>query len=148
MGRALVPFNIRFTETGIESAPVTAPLNAYGTASVFENDNTLSYGNIVRYFEGKGGAQRTWDAAAQAGYLSWPSAFHPGWTDQFPDDLGPETGFLTYEDTQTVQAKGEWVKQNGYGGTIIWTLNEGTQYPYGADGYVNPLLDATRAAFR
>jgi chitinase len=130
------------------SSPVTAPLMTYGTASMFENDNTLSYGNIVRYFEGKGGAQRTWDAAAQAGYLSWSSDFHPLWTDQYPGDTGPATGFLSYEDPQTVQAKGAWVKQNGYGGVIIWTINEGTQYPYGADGYANPLLDATSAAFR
>jgi chitinase len=130
------------------SSPVTAPLMTYGSASTFENDNTLSYGNIVRYFEDKGGAQRTWDAAAQAGYLSWSSDFHPGWTDQYPGDMGPATGFLSYEDPQTVQAKGAWVKQNGFGGVILWTINEGTQYPYGADGYANPLLDATSAAFR
>ena len=27
-------------------------------------------------------------------------------------------------------------------------INEGTLYPYGADGYANPLLDAISAAFR
>ena len=48
----------------------------------------------------------------------------------------------------TVTAKGTWLKANGYGGVIIWTINEGTQYPYGGDGYANPLLDATAAAFR
>jgi chitinase len=130
------------------SAPVTAPLMAYGAATLYEDDTKLSYGNIQRYFEGKGGAQRTWDMAAQAGYLSWSTTFNPGWTDQFPGDMGPATTFLSYEDTQTVQAKGTWTKQNGYGGVIIWTINEGPQYPYGADGYANPLLDATSAAFR
>ncbi|HEY4159400.1 MAG TPA: glycoside hydrolase family 18 protein [Polyangiaceae bacterium] len=129
-------------------APVTAALQSYGNASVFEDDSTLSYGNIVRYFENKGGVVSTWDSAAQTTALSWPSEFHPAWTDQYPSDPGPATQFLTYEDVPTVQAKAQWVKDNGYGGTIIWTINEGLQFPYGADGYKNPLLDATSAAFR
>ncbi|HEY4159845.1 MAG TPA: glycosyl hydrolase family 18 protein, partial [Polyangiaceae bacterium] len=108
----------------------------------------LSYGNIVRYFATKGGAVSTWDDSAKTSALSWPAEFHPAWTDQFPGDAGPPTQFLTYEDVKTVQAKGQWVKDNGYGGTIIWTINEGLQFPYGADGYKNPLLDATSAAFR
>jgi chitinase len=130
------------------SAPVTAPLQSYGAASVFENDTMLSYGNIKRYFEGKGGAVSHWDATANATWLSWTSEFHPAWTDQFAGDAGPATQFLTYEDPAAVAAKGAWLKQNGYGGVIIWTINEGTAYPYGADGYANPLLDATRAALR
>jgi chitinase len=130
------------------SAPVTAPLQAYGSATVYENDTVLSYGNIKRYFEGKGGAVSHWDATAMTTWLSWPSEFHPAWTDQFAGDQGPATQFLTYEDPATVAAKGQWLKQNGYGGVIIWTINEGTQYPYGGDGYANPLLDATAAAFR
>src|SRR5581483_7790090 len=128
-------------------APVNAPLMQYGAAPVFEDDNQLSYGNIARYFVNKGGAQQVWDMSAGAGYLSWTAAFTPDWTDQYPGDNGPSTQFLTYEDPQTVATKGAWVKQNGYGGAIIWTINEGTQYPYGADGYANPLLDATYAAF-
>jgi chitinase len=129
-------------------APVTAALQSYGNASVYEDDTQLSYGNIQRYFVGKGGAVSQWDATAQTSWLSWPSEFHPAWTDQFPGDQGPPTQFLTYEDTATVMAKGSWVKTNGYGGAIIWTINEGLQYPYGGDGYANPLLDATAAAFR
>jgi chitinase len=130
------------------SNPVTGPLQQYGSASVFGSDNVLSYGNIARYFVGKGGATSVWDASAGTSYLTWSAVFHPGWTDQYPGDEGPATQFLTYEDVRTVQTKGAWVKANGYGGTIIWTINEGTQFPYGADGYANPLLDATSAAFR
>jgi chitinase len=129
-------------------APVTAPLMQYGSASVFESDTQLSYGNISKYFVGQGGAQTVWDMAAQTSYLTWSSTFHPAWTEQYPGDQGPATEFLTYEDSQTVTAKGTWVKQQGYGGAIIWTINEGTQFPYGGDGYANPLLDATSAAFR
>ena len=130
------------------SAPVTAPLQSYGAATVYEDDTELSYGNIERYFVGKGGATSTWDATASTTWLSWASTFHPAWTDQFPGDQGPATQFLTFEDVPTVMAKGDWVKANGYGGAIIWTINEGPQYPYGADGYANPLLDATAVAFR
>jgi chitinase len=115
---------------------------------VYGNDSALSYGNIVRYFEGKGGAVSHWDDTAKTTWISWPDDFHPAWTDQFPGDQGPSTRFLTYEDPATVAAKGAWLRQSGYGGVIIWTINEGTQYPYGADGYANPLLDATRAALR
>jgi len=130
------------------SAPVTAVLQQYGDATTYEDDTKLSYGNIVRYFENQGGAVATWDDTAKTTALSWPSEFHPAWTDQFPGDAGPPTQFLTYEDVKTVQAKAAWVKDNGYGGTIIWTINEGVAFPYGDDGYQNPLLDATSAAFR
>jgi chitinase len=128
-------------------APVTAALQSYGNASVFEDDTKLSYGNIQRYFAGHGGAVSQWDATAMTGWLSWPSVFHPTWTDQFPGDQGPATQFLTYEDVMTVAAKGVWVQQNGYGGAIIWTINEGPQFPFGNDNYANPLLDATARAF-
>jgi chitinase len=128
-------------------APVTAALQSYGNAPVFEDDSKLSYGNIQHYFVGHGGAVSHWDATAMAGWLSWPAEFHPAWTDQFPGDAGPATQFLTYEDVPTVMAKGNWIRANGYGGVIIWTINEGLQVPYGADGYANPLLDATAAAF-
>ncbi len=128
-------------------APVTAALQSYGTAAVYEDDTKLSYGNIAHYFVGHGGEVSHWDATAMTTWLSWPSEFHPAWTDQFPGDQGPATQFLTYEDTATVMAKGSWIRANGYGGAIIWTINEGVQYPYGADGYANPLLDATAIAF-
>ncbi len=128
-------------------SPVTAALQSYGSASVYEDDTKLSYGNIQRYFVGHGGAVSQWDATAMTSWLSWPSVFHPAWTDQFSGDQGPAAQFLTYEDAMTVAAKGAWTKANGYGGAIIWTINEGPQYPYGADGYANSLLDATAAAF-
>lgn len=130
------------------SAPVTAALQSYGSATVYEDDTELSYGDIQRYFVGQGGATSHWDATAMTTWLSWTTTFHPSWTEQFAGDAGPATQFLTFEDVPTVMAKGNWLKANGYGGVIIWTINEGTQYPYGSDGYANPLLDATAAAFR
>lgn len=37
----------------------------------------------VSFFEHQGGAVSTWDDAAQTTALSWPTEFHPAWTDQF-----------------------------------------------------------------
>ncbi len=55
--------------------------------------------------------------------------------------------FVTYEDATSIAAKGAWVKAQGLGGTIIWTISEG----YVASGVgvaaQNPLLEATKTAF-
>jgi chitinase len=128
--------------------PVTAALQSYGAAQVYGNDDTLSYGSILRNFYGKGGAVYHWDTTAMAGYLVWSTPFQPSWAGEFPSDPPPTVQFLTYEDPAGVAAKGDWAKQNGYGGVIIWTINEGIQFPYGSDGYANPLLDAVKQAFR
>ena len=128
--------------------PVTAVLQSYGSAQVYQNDDTLSYGSILRNFYGKGGATYHWDSSAMAGYLVWSSPFQPSWASEFPNDTPPTVQFLTYEDPAGVAAKGDWAKSNGYGGVIIWTINEGIQFPDGSDGYANPLLDSVKQAFR
>jgi chitinase len=53
---------------------------------------------------------------------------------------------VTYEDAQSIAAKGAWVKAQGLGGAIIWTINEG-YVPTASPGAQNPLLDAMRANF-
>jgi chitinase len=128
--------------------PVTAALQSYGNAEVYGNDSTLSYGSILRNFYGKGGAAYHWDDTAKAPYLTWPTPFQPSWANQFPGEPPPTVQFLTYEDPAGVAAKGDFAKANGYGGAIIWTINEGIQFPDGSDGYANPLLDAVKRAFR
>jgi chitinase len=128
--------------------PVTAALQSYGSAQVYENDDTISYGSIRRNFYGQGGAVYHFDAAAKAPWLSWSSPFQPSWSAEFPSDAPPTVQFLTYEDPAGVTEKGKWAKANGYGGAIIWTINEGIEFPDGSDGYANPLLDAVKQAFR
>jgi chitinase len=55
--------------------------------------------------------------------------------------------FVSYEDATSIAAKGAWVKAQGLGGTIIWTISEG----YIASGATvqaqNPLLEAMKTAF-
>lgn len=54
---------------------------------------------------------------------------------------------LGCEDAQSIAEKGAWAKTNSYGSCIIWTSNLETTWPYGVDGYKNPLLDAVKQAF-
>ena len=56
----------------------------------------------------------TWTAP----YLSLPAAVNDG-------HCGKPTRYISYEDETSIAAKGAFSKTNGYGGVIIWTLEEG-----------------------
>ena len=113
---------------------VTAPHQNGG--STLASDNTISYENIVtKYYSA---ALRQYDSNAQAPYLSSPTAF---------GSMSPKCTFLSYEDEQSVTAKGTYVLLNKLGGTIIWTIGEGHQAELPA-GQRDPLLEAVRSAFR
>jgi chitinase len=113
---------------------VTLPHQSGG--SVLASDNTISYENIMtKYYSA---ALRKYDNAAQAPYLSSATAF---------GSQSPKCTFLSYEDTQSVAAKGAYTLQNKLGGSIIWTINEGHQAELPA-GQRDPLLEAVRSAFR
>jgi len=66
---------------------------------------------------GTGGAydqeSRHWD----------PYAFEPYLSLQKPDSFGAR--YVSFEDEQSIIAKGNFTRMNGYGGTIIWTINQG-----------------------
>jgi chitinase len=113
------------------TAPLQTPQGAYGA-----DDVEWRYSRIVSYLNGHAG-NRVWDANAQIAYLSFPGGFSPG--------AGfAAAGFLSYEDPQSIAAKGAWTKANGYGGTILWTINYGCTDPTTG---ANPLLTATKQAF-
>jgi chitinase len=109
---------------------VTGPRQNVGGAKVVASDNVMSWSHIAgAYFST---AAYRWDDAAKAAYLSFPQA------------AGPEgCNFVSYEDDASIAAKGQWVRANGYGGTIIWTINQG----YVASSATNPPLDAVKRAF-
>ena len=56
--------------------------------------------------------------------------------------------YITYDDETSLIAKGTFSKTNGYGGIIIWTLQEGW-LPTGASGgrARNALMQALRTGF-
>jgi len=113
---------------------VTGPRQTIGAqAGIYGSDNTYSYHNIVtQYFSAP---NYQYDATAQMPYLANATAFGPP----------PGCNFLSYEDAQSIAAKGAWVNRNGLGGAIIWNIGEG--YVPEQAGQENALLEAVNAAF-
>ncbi|MBI4953311.1 MAG: glycoside hydrolase family 18 protein [Myxococcales bacterium] len=110
---------------------VTGPSQAVGGSSVVASDNDISFTNIVNDYYVPGNAH--YDAAAEAPYLGFANGHGPyGCT------------FLSYEDEQSILAKGAYVKSRGLGGAIIWTIGQGY---LAAAAEPNPLLVATRQGF-
>jgi chitinase len=109
---------------------VTGPRQSTGSGKVVASDNVMTYAHLQSSYYSAGAYH--WDDAAKVGYLSFPQA------------TGPEAcNFVSYEDDASIMAKGQWVRSHGYGGTIIWSVNQG----YVAASGTNPPLDSVRRAF-
>jgi GH18 family chitinase len=80
------------------------------------------------------------DRASQTSYRTYPGGYTPA------TRTGASTGYLSYEEPETIAAKGAWAlstrEDEGAAGTIIWLVNYGT-----TDGVNNPLLTAVKRAF-
>ena len=105
--------------------PVNAPLQQTGSASFNGDDNAMSYANITSLYQPFG--TYNWDNSAMASYLSFTSATGPA-----------GCGYISFDDANSIQAKGNYLKAHGLGGVIFWTIGEST-----INGNSNPLLDAT-----
>jgi chitinase len=80
------------------------------------------------------------DTTAQEPYLTYTSAV--------TDAKCGATQYISYEDETSLEAKGTFSKTNGYGGIIIWTIQEGW-LPSGAAGgrAQNSLMQALKTGF-
>lgn len=98
------------------------------------DDNDMSYTNIMtRYYLA---SAKRWHEAAKAPYLSSTTA------------LGPQRcNFISYEDPQSIAEKAAYVKSNGLGGAIVWTINQG-YLPTAPEGQRDPLMKALKENFR
>ncbi len=118
---------------GVAWRHITGPYQPFTDWSDYVGgDNSFTYKKILEYSPW-GTAQ--WDDAAQADYVT------------FPPNTPIEDGtvrWISYDGPRAIAAKGAFVKQEGYGGTIIWTVNQGCTDPTTG---ANPLLDAVRDAF-
>ena len=122
------------------SPPVTGPRQTIssGASATQGQDITWTYKNIMDNYwlawDGTQGYQ--FDTVAGVPYLSFPTPYSRNGL--------PKITFLSFDDPTSIAGKGAWIKANGYGGTIIWLIQEGV-----TDGttYANPLLDAVKAAF-
>ncbi|HEY5242150.1 MAG TPA: glycoside hydrolase family 18 protein [Polyangiaceae bacterium] len=114
------------------TSPVTAPAQALGGSQVKVSDGTMSYRNIMSSYYAASAYH--YDSAAAVPFLTLSGNNTEGCT------------FVTYEDATSLAAKGAWVKAQGLGGVIIWTISEG----YVASGAnvqaQNPLLEAMKTA--
>ena len=106
--------------------------NSYPLSAFFASGST---------FDRSTAAEQARDPVAQVPYLSLTSAVtDPG--------CGAATQYLSYDDETSIVAKGTFSKTSGYGGIIVWTLEEGW-LPAGASGgrAPNALMQALRAGF-
>ncbi|WP_182911928.1 glycoside hydrolase family 18 protein [Sphingomonas cavernae] len=120
---------------------ITGPRQSTATNGIFVTDDVaLRYAELVRkgYLDDRNGTYH-WDDAARVGYRSYGGG---GYVPAI-DPASPRAGFLSYEDERSIAAKGNWVRETGVGGTILWTLN----YGYLAQSRTNPLLAAVKQSF-
>jgi chitinase len=125
---------------------ITAPRQATnGTTQQIvggDNDYPLSaFFAAGGTFDASAVGSRLRDATAAEPYLSLPSAVND-------PHCGASTQYISYEDETSIAAKGAFSKANGYGGIIIWTLQEGW-LPNGASGSraPNALMQALKSGF-
>jgi len=123
---------------GIYYGPdITGPRQNTDENDIYEtDDNALAYERLVAmgYLDH---GERHFDDEASSTYRLYPGGYVPE-----SDPARNPAGMLSYEDEQSIAAKGAYTRAGNAGGTIIWTLN------YGAlpDG-TNPLLDAVAESF-
>lgn len=96
-------------------------------------DGTMTYRNILENYSTPSALR--WDATAMVPYLSSTAPLGA---------LG--CNFVSYEDETSIAAKGAFVRAQGLGGTIIWTISQ-DHLDDRPEGQRDPLLDAVKAAF-
>jgi chitinase len=109
---------------------VTGPLQPLGARTKQGvSDNEMSFTRIrTVYWDA---SARHWDASARVPYLA------------YVDGKGPQgCSYITYEDEESVAEKGAFVRAQGLGGAIVWTIGEG----HFSVGVRDPLLKAAHDA--
>ncbi len=106
--------------------------NSYPLRLLFEAGGT---------FDQASAAERKVDPVAQVPYLSLGSpVYDPG--------CGADTQYISYDDEASILAKGKFSKANGYGGVMVWTLQQGWLSPGAAGGRPqNALMQALKKGF-
>jgi chitinase len=111
---------------------ITGPDQPTTNGVIVGGDNAYPLSKLY----GTGGAYderyRYWDGDALEPYLSLPQ----------PDSFGAK--YVSFEDQQSLIAKGAFARENGYGGIIIWTINEGY---VASRADPNFLMEALRVGF-
>jgi chitinase len=120
---------------------VTAPHQNTDSYGIRFSDNDVSYSNIMQYYYEA--SAHHWDDIAKASYLSWST---PKQIQVPASRTKISTTYTTYEDETSIAQKGAYVKSEGLGGVIIWTISQG-YLGWMTTGEKDPLMKATKAAF-
>jgi chitinase len=124
---------------GIYYGPgITGPRQSTARNGTYITDDRANYyGELVRLGYMDHGTLH-WDEASRSSWRSYPGGYTPA------NDPGrPAAGYLSFESERSIAAKGQWVRETGVGGAIIWTIN----YGYLPDSRTNPLLAAVKQGF-
>jgi chitinase len=115
------------------SAPSAGPKTSVGDARIVADDNVMTYDLIQSAYDDPGCEH--WDASAASSYLT------------FSAPRGPQgCTFISYETPRSILEKGEYVKERGLGGTMVWTVSQGYRPSLPLEQR-NPLMDALAQAF-
>lgn len=110
------------------TSPVSAPVQTLGSSQVSASDGTMAYRNIMASYYSQSAYH--YDSAADVPYLSLSGS------------NAEKCTYVSYEDATSLAAKGAWVKAQGLGGVIIWTISEGYMSSGATVKAQNPLLEA------
>lgn len=116
--------------TGSVTAPNQSTENG---VTIMGGDNDFP---LTRLFSSSGSfsaANRHWDATAKVPYLTLPAAESHG------------CRYISFDDEESIEAKGAFTRAQGYGGTIVWTLNQG--WLSGSSKPANALMQALKRGF-
>lgn len=92
-------------------------------------------------FDKSTASERKVDSVAQVPYLSLAASVNDA-------ACGAATRYLSYDDEASIIAKGTFSKSQGYGGIIIWTIQEGWLQPGASGGRAqNALMQALKTGF-
>jgi len=138
----------RFAAAGVPKSKLAMGISFYATCYTggitgpnqsTENGVTIEGGDndyMLSELFGAGGeyvpGYRHWDSVALQPYLSLPKAERHG------------CRYVTFEDEQSILAKGKFSRDNGYGGLMIWTINQGFVTTHSQPNF---LLDAVGHGF-
>lgn len=119
------------------------------TGTTTSNEYLLQSNNIIAGYlaQQPGNAQKVWDATAKQYYLTaanWtPTGLYAQWNGGAQNTPLPALGFMSYEDEASIRAKAKFVRDQGLGGTIVWTIDSATtNYTTGANPYMQAVKDA------
>jgi chitinase len=111
-----------------------------GASATQGMDSTWTYKFIMDNYA------QPYDATTKVGVVFDTAAgatYFTGGSSGYSRNGVPKVSFISYDDPTSIAKKGAWLKANGYGGTIIWLINEGVVDTLGT----NPLLNAVKESF-